>query len=80
MIKGEDEGKVAPFGPAPASGGERLPYAIELWDLPRAAPEKLLGRAASMVLARAIFAAAATEHLGRRLVLRRGSKVLLETD
>jgi hypothetical protein len=80
MIKEEDQGKVASFAPTAAGAGERLPYAIELWDLPRIAPEKVLGRAASVVLARAIFAAAATEHLGRRLVLRRGSKVLLETD
>jgi hypothetical protein len=76
MIKGEDEGKVAPFGPVSEAGGDGLPYAIELWDLTRNGPEKVIGRAASMVLARAIFAAAASEHLGRRLVLRRGSKVL----
>ena len=79
MIEGEEEGKVAAFGPVAGPGGERLPYAIELWDLTRDAPERVIGRAASMVLARAIFAAAASEHLGRRLVLRRGSKVLQET-
>ena len=78
MIRAEDEGKVLPLGPI-ASGEARLPYAIELWNLPRTAPEKLIGQAASMVLARAIFAAAQSEHLGRRLVLRRGSRVLQES-
>lgn len=78
MIKGEDETKVAAFQAAPATDG-RLPYVIELWNLPRTAPEKVVGRAASMVLARAIFAAAQTEHLGRRLVLRRGGKVVQDS-
>ena len=78
MIEGEGEAKVAAFGAAPATDGG-LPYAVELWDLPRAGVEKVLGRAASMVLARAIFAAAQTEHLGRRLVLRRAGKVVQES-
>jgi hypothetical protein len=33
-----------------------------------------------MVLARAIFVAARNEHLGRRIVLRRGNRVLEESD
>lgn len=78
MSEGEDEAKVAAFGAAPGTDGA-LPYAIELWDLPRTGPEKLIARAAGIVLARAIFAAAQTEHLGRRLVLRRGSKVLQDS-
>jgi hypothetical protein len=32
-----------------------------------------------MVLARAIFTAAQSEHLGRRIVLRRGSRVVGES-
>jgi hypothetical protein len=32
-----------------------------------------------MVLARAIFGAAQAEHLGRRLILRRGAKVVQES-
>jgi len=38
------------------------------------------GRAAGVVLARAIFAAAVTEHLGRRIVLLHGGKVLAESS
>jgi hypothetical protein len=64
-------------GAAPSA---ELRYVIELWTLPRDAPERVIGRAASMVLARAIFAAAESEHLGRKVVLRRGAKVLAETD
>jgi hypothetical protein len=78
MKGANDEEKVVPLdAPAPMAGA--LPYAIELWDLPRKAPERILGRAASVVLARAIFAAAQTEHLGRRIVLRRGAKVMAES-
>ena len=78
MIKGEDEGGVAPFQPA-AVGAGRLLYTIELWNLTRSEPEKVVGRAASMMLARAIFTAAETEHLGRRVVLRRGAKVVQQS-
>jgi hypothetical protein len=64
-------------GPA---GVGRLPYAVELWNLPRTAPERVIARAASATVAQAIFAAARREHLGRRLVLRRGAQVLQQTD
>lgn len=74
----QDKDKVVPL-PAPGSAGD-LPYAVELWDLPRRRPERVIGRAASVVLARAIFAAAEVEHIGRRIVLRRGTKVLAETE
>ena len=79
MAKLEDEPNVVPLEPVPPVDGA-LPYTVELWDLPRRAPERVIGRAASMVLARAIFTAAQSEHLGRRLVLRRGSRIVLESD
>ncbi|HEY8573532.1 hypothetical protein [Phenylobacterium sp.] len=78
MIKGQDESKVVQLSAA-AVGSARLPYTIELWNLSKTETEKVVGQAASIVLARAIFAAAQTEHLGRRLVLRRGTKVLQES-
>jgi hypothetical protein len=78
MIKGEDRSKVVPMGPV-TSASAGLPYTIELWNMPRTAPERVIGRAASMVLARAIFAAAQSEHLGRRIIMRRGSRVLQES-
>jgi hypothetical protein len=78
MIKGEDEGRVVPMG-APPGTSARLPYTVELWTLARTGPERIIGRAASVVLARAIFTAAQSEHLGRLIRLRRGSQVLAET-
>jgi hypothetical protein len=79
MKTDEDQDKVAPFGVATAAQA-RLPYAIELWDLPRVAPERVLGRAASAILGRAIFQAAQAEHPGRRIVLRRGRETIAQTD
>jgi hypothetical protein len=75
--QGED-GTVIPLGEAAPS--TELLYVIELWNLARTAPERAIGRAASAVLARAIFTAAQSEHLGRKIVLRRGRKVIAETD
>jgi hypothetical protein len=76
MEKGKDETKVVPIGP-PAEG--ELPYTVELWDLPRNAAERVIGRASSAILARAIFTAALREHLGRRIVLRRGQQIMAES-
>jgi len=79
MIKGEDEaGRVVPMGAA-VGASSRLPYTVELWTLTRSEPERVIGRAASAVLARAIFTAAEKEHLGRLIRLRRGSHVLAQT-
>jgi hypothetical protein len=78
MNTGEDKGRIVPIGP-PAGASARLPYTVELWNLPRSAPERIIGRAASAVLARAIFTAAQTEHLGRLVRLRRGSQLIAES-
>ena len=79
-MKREDEDRIVPLEAPATAAASPLPYAIELWDLPKLRPERVIGRAASMVLARAIFVAARSEHPGRRIVLRRGSKVVAETD
>ena len=67
----------------PANGlrpaGEKLPYHIELWDLRRLKVEKTLARASSAQLARAIFVAAKSEHLGRHIVLRRGKEIIAQS-
>jgi hypothetical protein len=75
MIEDPNKANVTPMA-APVSPAARLPYAVELWNLRRTAPERVIGRAGTIGLARAIFTAAQTEHLGRRIVLRRGSSVL----
>ena len=78
MIKGPDESRVVSLS-AVTGAGPRMPYTVELWDLARLAPERIVGRAASVVLARAIYAAAVREHLDRRIVLRRGTHILSDT-
>lgn len=78
IMEGKNESRDSPPG-AVAGSESRLPYTVELWNLRRTRPERVIGRAASAVLARAIFAAAQSEHLGRRIVLRRGTRVLDES-
>lgn len=72
------EDRVAPLGGS-ADPGEPLPYTVELWDVAGKAPERVLGRAASILLANAVFAAAQNDYVGRKLVLKRGNKVLAES-
>jgi hypothetical protein len=79
MIEGEEEDRVIPISAA-AGTTARLPYAVELWNLQRTACERIIGRAASVTLARAIFTAAQGEHLGRLIRLRRGAQVLGESE
>jgi hypothetical protein len=62
---------------APTRPPEELPYSIELWrDGAGGAVERVLARAASSELARAIFKAATTEHPNRRVTLRKGTRTL----
>lgn len=56
-----------------------LPYTIELWSEDRTAVSKVLARAVSVSLARAIFAAAMTEYPDRRVTLRRGSRTIAKS-
>ena len=78
MIKPEGEEKVVAIG-APRVSDAPLPFAVELWTPGAGEPERVIGRAASLFLARAVFAAAVTEHAGRRVVLRRGSRLIDES-
>jgi hypothetical protein len=55
---------------------EDLPYVVELWNLSRIAVERVLGRASSATLAQAIYAAAQTEHVDRRITLRHGDEII----
>ena len=59
---------------------EELPYRIELWDLRRRKVERVLARAARTALARAIFKAAEQEYPDRHITLRRGNRVIAETE
>lgn len=57
-----------------------LPYAIELWDLPRLKVERIIARADVLAVAHAIFETAAGENPGRRLVLRQGEAIVAERN
>jgi hypothetical protein len=60
---------------------EELPFSIELWDAGSAdTVERIIARAFSAELAKAIFVAAQTEYPERRLTLRRGTQVLSDSQ
>ena len=71
-----DEGQTAQRQPAKAA---KLPYCVELWAENDSAVQKVLARAATASLARAIFSAACDEHPERRLTLRQAGRVLEDT-
>jgi hypothetical protein len=59
---------------------EELPYRIELWhNSERDGVERVLARALSVHLARAIYGAAKEEHPGRRITLRKGDQTLADS-
>jgi hypothetical protein len=77
--KREDRTRVLQLG-GPVASGETLPYRIELWDAATGETmERVLARALSVTLARAIFQAAQTEHPDRRITLRRGSRLIADS-
>ncbi len=78
MASSDAESKVVAFGEAEGPE-ETLPFRVELWDRAREKPERVIGRAATMVLAQAIFTAAQTDFSGERITLTRGSRILMQT-
>jgi hypothetical protein len=80
MTKDEqDRATVVPLA-GQATQDEELPFRIELWDAAAGETvERVLARAISASLARAIFQAAHTEHPERRITLRRGSHLVADT-
>jgi hypothetical protein len=64
-----------------ATQHDNLPYRIELWAADGAGSvERVLAQAASAPLARAMFNAALTEHPERRITLRRGQRVIADSQ
>ena len=60
---------------------ETLPYRIELWHVEsHEVIERVLARAVTAQLARAIFQAARDEHPQRRITLRKGNHILSDTS
>ncbi len=79
MTSSDVESKVVAFGDAEGPE-ESLPFRVELWDRARGRPERVIGRAATMVLAQAIFTAAQTDFSGERITLSRGTSILMEAN
>jgi hypothetical protein len=77
MSEPDPKSKVVPFGEA--GPDQALPFRVELWDQTRARRERVIGRAATMVLAQAIFAAAQTDFAGQRITVSRGERILMDT-
>jgi hypothetical protein len=81
MTEGENDKIVAlqSSANAEADGCQDLPFAVELWDELNAAIERVIARASNQQLARAIFDSARKEYPERRVTVRRGSEMLLDT-
>jgi hypothetical protein len=75
MASGKGQERTSAIG----TKSSKLPYSVELWDIEKRAVERLLARAASASLARAIFSAAQEEHPDRRLTLSRGERVIAQS-
>jgi hypothetical protein len=56
-----------------------LPYRIELWRDGKAEVERVLARAASAELARAIFKAVEGEYPTRRITLSKGGTLVIDS-
>jgi len=67
--------------PTPPNAPEDLPYRVELWHRNnKGEVEKVLARALSAHLARAIFHAAKDEHPERRITLRKGNHMIEDSS
>jgi len=75
MTMSEPESNVFPLesGAAPE---DPLPYTVELSEHDPLRPDRVIGRAANIMLARAIFEAAQTDFAGRLIRLRRGADII----
>jgi hypothetical protein len=77
MMQSKD--KILKSDRAPAAK-EELPFRVELWrDGGGEGVERVLARAVSAQLARAIFKAAEGEHPERRITLRRGNRIIADS-
>jgi hypothetical protein len=79
MVSGKGQAKVSALA-GPSAKYTKLPYRIELWDSHKKTVERVLARAVSAPLARAIYSAALDEHPERRITLCRGSRVIAQRD
>jgi hypothetical protein len=62
----------------PRDETDALPFSVEILD--RTGGDRILARAASASLARAIFGAARSEYPNARVVLKRGPETILDSE
>ncbi len=82
MMSGREDDRVVALqlsASAAVEQNDELPFTVELWDEPASRVERVIARASSGQLARAIFASARKEFPGRRITLRRGSERVLDS-
>ena len=77
MVKSQAGSNLVTTG-APIGPEDGLPFTVELWEL-AANTQRVVGRASSVVLARALYEAARIDFPGERITLRRGRETLLDT-
>lgn len=78
MTMSEPESNVIPLESG-APPEDPLPYTVALREHDLARPDRVIGRAANIVLARAIFAAAQVDFAGKSILLRRGADIIAQS-
>ena len=65
--------------PAAKAATESLSFVVELWRTAEDAPERILGRALNLTLARAIYLAALQDFPDRRIIIRTGDMIIADS-
>lgn len=81
MTMSEPESNVFPL--ESESGGapeDPLPYTVELGERDPGRRDRVIGRAANIMLARAIFEAAQKDFAGKLIRLRRGADIIAQSS
>jgi hypothetical protein len=63
-----------------ATPEDPLPYTVELSEHDLSRPDRVIGRAANIMLARAIFEAAQKDFAGKLIRLRRGTDIIAQSQ
>lgn len=78
MVKPHTDARFASVA-AGQSAPESLSFVVELWRPEQDAAERVLGRAVNLTLARAIYLAALQDFPDRRIILRRGQAIIVDS-
>ena len=79
MIESDESAMTASRSEGPSAPIEGLPYFVEMWDAGGQSVERVLARAESATLARAIFNFSRSEYPGRRVTLRHDRRILSDS-